>query len=187
MIQLRPDCLIVNTADGQHIPCSAEQITVELMGDAVQIIDPEIIRHAAAAVLHYFKVELHRDHVSVAEFSGALEKVLRSFGFNVSHEEDAPATPPGKVAESDLRELARESGKGCELFFFQRLRANLVAELEAAPDLLRFRGLKGCVKQLVGVRRWTARCQSLSDHIVEFLRRTLSAEHKDRNCALLVS
>jgi hypothetical protein len=188
MIQLKPDCLIFSTADGQQIPCSAEDVTVELMGDATHVIDPDIIRNAAAAVLHYFKTELQRDHVSVAEFSQALEKVLRSFGFNVSYEEEeSPASPRRHIVESDLGEIATNAGKGCELFFFNQLREQMLSKLEADPDVVRFSGLKSCVKELVGARRWTASCQSLNDQIVEFLRCVLSSEHKDHDCALMVS
>jgi hypothetical protein len=188
MIQLKPDCLIFSTADGQLIPCSAEDVTIELMGDATQIIDPDIIRNAAAAVLHFFKTEQQRDHVSVAEFSEALEKVLRSFGFDVSYEEGAAKAAPSKnVVESDLREIACTSGKGCELFFFNQLRQQMIAKLEADPDMVRFSGLKSCVKQLVGVRRWTRQCQTLSDQIVDYLRNVLSTEHKQHDCALMVS
>lgn len=189
MIQLKPDCLIFSTASGELIPCSAEDVTIELMGDAAQTIDPDIIRNAAAAVLHYFRTELNREHVSVTEFSTALEKVLSGFGFNVSYDDEgAPSVkPPAHVVDADLREIALVSGKGCELFFFNQLRANMIAKLESDPDLVRFSGLKSCVKQLVGARRWSARCQSLSDQIVEFLRNVLNAEHKQHDCALMVS
>src|SRR5580658_7430569 len=80
MIQLRADCLIFQTDDGDQIPCSAEWVTLELMGEGAGLIDPEIVHHASAAVLHYFKHELHRPFVSVGEFALALEKVLRGFG-----------------------------------------------------------------------------------------------------------
>jgi hypothetical protein len=83
MIQLNPDCLVFQTADGDYIPCSAEFVTLELIGDAADLLDPELIQDASAAVLHYFKYELGRTHVSVGEFSMALEKVLRGFGLSV--------------------------------------------------------------------------------------------------------
>ena len=47
-------------------------------------------------------------------------------------------------------------------------------------------GLRGCVKQLTGARRWSARCQSLHDHIIDFLRRCLSADAQQQECALMV-
>src|SRR5580700_6870048 len=96
MILLRADCLIFQTTDGEQIPCSAEWVTMELMGEGVALIDPEIVHHASAAVLHYFKDELQREHVSVGEFAVALEKALRGFGLSVfadAHAGEAEAAP----------------------------------------------------------------------------------------------
>ena len=53
MIQLHPDCLIFETSTGESIPCSAEVVTIELVGDSK--LDPQIVREAAAAVVYYFR------------------------------------------------------------------------------------------------------------------------------------
>jgi hypothetical protein len=183
MIRLRSDCLVFETSSGHAIPASAAQVTIELLGDAAELLDPEMIHHAAAAVLHYFKHDQGRTDVTVAEFASALERVLRGFGLSIvsAHAQE----PPGLLARADLRALACESGKGCELFFFSRLRGELRARLAAAPRLLHFRGLRGCVKQILGARRWGPRCERLSDQIVHFLRDCAAAE--GRGCALLVN
>lgn len=183
MIQLNRDSLIFETPAG-NIPCSAELVTIELIGNAIALLDPEVVRNASAAVLHYFKQELGRESVSVGEFSEALEKVLRGFGLDVQPAEDSPLP---RIAEADLRHLASSSGKGFELFFFANLRRELQVQLEKSPELVRFNGLRGCVKQLVGARRWTERCQELNDQIVEYLRNCLTSESGARSCALLVS
>lgn len=185
MIQLRSDCLVFKLSNGDSVPCSAEQVTVELIGEAAELLDPDLIRNAAAAVLHFFKHEQGRDYVSLGEFSEALEHVLRSFGLAVQHQEpDAPA-PAGKVVRSDLRHLAADSGKGFELCFFPRLRGEMERQLGETPRVICFTGLRGCVKQLVGARRWNGRCQELSDQIVAYLRECLHREpHGD--CALVV-
>ena len=183
MIQLNPDCLIFQTSNGENIPCSAELVTIELIGDAAQFIDPEIIQNASAAVLHYFKVELNRSFVTVAEFSEALEKVLQSFGLVVK---SPVPRPKPRIAEADLRAIACESGKGCELFFFPHLRDELRRNLVQSPQVLRFRGLRGCVKQIIGARRWSRRCQVLNDQIVEYLRGCLTRETNGEPCALVV-
>jgi hypothetical protein len=191
MIQLRPDCLIFRTEDGDQIPCSAEFVTLELMGDAALDVDPDILRNASAAVLHFFKHERHQDSVSVAEFAEALGTVFRGLGINVSSEtaeEPAPKakTAPLRVAESDLRQLALAAGKGCELFFFPTLRDELKRKLDGSPQVVHFRGLHGCVKQLTGAERWSERCQILHDQIVDYLRICWSAEVNNRSCSLLV-
>jgi hypothetical protein len=51
---------------------------------------------------------------------------------------------------------------------------------------LRFRGLRGCVKQLAGARRWSLRCEKLQEQIVEYLRGCLSAEPEQNDCSLVV-
>lgn len=184
MIQLRSDCLVFQTSAGQTIPCSVESLTVECIGEAADWLDPEIIRHAAAAVLHYFKHELGRTSVSVGEFSLALEGILNSFGLQIR---SAAVTQTGpRVAESDLRKLAFESGKGFELVFFPRLRDELRLRLSESPRVLRFKGLRSCVKQLIGAQRWSARCQKLNDQIVDYLRGCLQTEDRVPGCSLIV-
>lgn len=183
MIQLRNDCLIFKTTTGQAVPCSAELVTAELIGDAAKVLDPELIQNAAAAVLHYFQHEVGRTEVSVGEFSLALERVLRSFGLTVRAEPEELQDP--RVSEADLKQLAVDTGK-VELLFFSRLREELRQHLRASPSVVRFRGLRGCVKQLSGARRWNRQCQRLNDQIIEFLRHSLFLE-PGAECALVVS
>lgn len=181
MILLSDDCLFFKLADGESIPFSSEAISIELIGDSAQGLDPEFIRHASAAVFHYFKSDLRRDTVTVAEFSRALENVLRSFGLTVQ----AAGETSASASEADLPSIAAESGK-TELLFFPRLRAELRSQLRASPKLLRFRGLRNCVKQLAGSRRWNARCRTLEDQIIAYLRQCLHAEASRDNRLLVV-
>lgn len=189
MILLRPDCLVFKTAAGDQIPCSAQDVTIELMGDSAQWLDKEIIENAAAAVLHYFRVEKEQDSVSVAEFTETLERVLKGFGLDVKSgatTSSAPGEPP-RIVEADLRRLAEESGVCSELCFFPRLRDELRRELNGAPVVFRFRGLRGCVKWLAGAKRWSTQCQALNDQIVDYLRTCLSSEQTGTGCSLVVS
>ncbi len=183
MILLAADCLVVRTESGEGVPYSADMISVELMGETSSLFDPEFIRHAAAAVFHYFRDELGRESVTMAEFSFALERVLR--GFTLAAKAEADDAAP-RVALYDLCRLVAESGKGCELFFFPRLRDELRTQLRQSPQLLCFQGLRRCVKQLVGARRWSSRCQVLHDQIVEYLRSCVSQDNRGSNCALVV-
>lgn len=172
MIRLASDYLLFQTANGESFPVSTETISVELAGAAASAIDPEMIKNAAAAAVHYFRHHLERESVSAAEFVGALERVLRGFGFEI-HTIDDPGAGAAKSG-SDLRQLARESG--VELTFFQDLRRALRQQLDQASPMVRFHGLRSCVKQLTGAQRWSPRCEALRDQIVEYLRRCLSAE-----------
>jgi hypothetical protein len=184
MIQLRSDCLVFKTAQGHWIPCSAELLSVELIGEAAASLEPDFVRHAVAAVLHYFKHDQGKIEVSLGEFSEALERVLRGCGLSLK---TSPAVPPAPGAgETDLSRLACESGKGYELVFFGRLRAEVRRLLAESPRLVRFTGLRSCVKQLAGTRRWSPRCERLSDQIVTHLRGCFDAERRQSSCALLV-
>ena len=182
MISLSHDCLLFELASGESIPFSSEMISIELMGDAATKFDTELIKHAAASVFHYFRNDLARETVTVGEFAEALEKVLRELGFYVQPTE----TPRSGAAGADLRVLARESGDARELVFFPRLRHELRALLQSSPRLVRFRGLRGCVKHLAGARRWSPRCESLRDQIVGYLRECLRTESREAECRLLV-
>ena len=185
MILLRPDCLVFKQSSGESIPCGVEEVTIELMGEAVDSLDKEVIQNAAIGVLHYFKQELGQTSVTLAEFSMALEQALASLGLKTKLTMPDSSSP--RVAETDLRRLAFQSGKGCELFFFLSLREELRRKLGRAPQVVCFRGLRFCVKQLTGARRWSRRCQNLNDQIVDYLRTCLSAEEGGAACALVVS
>jgi hypothetical protein len=184
MITLASDCLLFELTNGENVPLTAEMISVELSGASAGTFDPHFVQHAANAVFHYFKHDLGRLTVTVGEFAWALETVLRGFGLSARTIEKTGAQR--RVLESDLRHLASECGKGCELFFFPRLRDELRQQLQQTPQVMRFRGLRACVKQLTGAQRWSLRCQALQDQIVEFLRECLSADAREGACSLVV-
>jgi hypothetical protein len=182
MIQLDSDCLFFKTPDGELFPCSAEVASVELVGEAKWLLDPELVQNAAEAVLYYFRHELGRDTVSVGEFSETLQKVLSRLGLDAQAEVTSQAPEP----ETDLQSLAQAAGKGFELAFFMRLREELHRHLATAPQKVRFTGLQGSVKTLLGARRWNERCRQLSDQIVAHLRQCFLAEGVEADCTLMV-
>jgi hypothetical protein len=184
MIALSSDCLLFKLINGESFPCSAEMISIEIVGSSEGLLDPEMLRHAAASVFHYFKVELERETVTVGEFAGALEKVLRNLGLTI-HAGGLEARAR-EIIETDLGLFASESADSLELFFFPRLRNELRQQLRQSPRVLRFRGLRGCVKQLAGARRWSARCEKMQEQVVEYLRGCLTAEPEQNECALVV-
>ena len=187
MIQLHPEYLIFQTSQGELIPCSAESVTIELIGDASSLLDPEVVREAASAVVHYFKNELGRETVSVTEFSKALERVLNCFGFNVVTSTGEKETPANiRTTEMDLSNLVGDSVAQFELAFFNNLRSEFRKQVQSSPDILQFVGLRPTVKQMVGAKRWCHRCEAMSDQIVAFLRECLIMESGPLVPALVV-
>ncbi len=181
MIQLHPDCLIFRTSRGELIPCSAESVTFEMIGESSGLIDPETVREAAAAVVHYFKYDLHRDTVSIGEFSEALQRALRCFGFDVTTSSFENGLPSG----TDLREIAR-AADDYELVFFQRLREEFLRQAKESEEVVRFWGLRECAKQITGAKRWGHSCECFSEQVVDFLRGCLSIESGVRSRGLIV-
>lgn len=209
MIHLRPDCLVFETASGEHLPCPVKEVTLELVGESAQWVDSEIVANAAAAVLHYFRTELKQENVSLPEFATVLEKVLRGMGLDVKGAEVAaaanavtappaaplPASEPAPepapaaaqtISEADLHALAGELEIGGELFFLPRLRDEMRRHLDGTPRLLRFRNLRACVRRLTGAKRWTSQCRALEDRIIDYLRTCLGNEQHAAGCALVV-
>ncbi len=182
MIQLHPEYLIFRTSQGELIPCSAESDTIELIGDASSLLDPETVREAAAAVVHYFKHDLGQHTVSVAEFSNALERALKCFGFEVT----TTALEHGRApVGTDLRDVATSSDE-LELGFFKQLRDEFQRQARDSAEVVRFWGLRGCVKQILGAKRWGRRCDRFSDQVVAFLRECLSIDGSAPGRSLVV-
>lgn len=205
MIALRDDFLLVAQEGGNYIPCSVENLTLELAGNAAHQVDPEWMKQAASGVLHYFKDELGKSHVTVAEFSSALSKVFQGLGLTaeVSAIEPpalapavagadaapvptAPADPPLVVWRGDLLAIAAESGKLGELAFQQALLSQLASALESGPQAVEFSGLRGCVKMITGRKHWCPECRRWSAWIVDLLRSWLSEKASDRHVSLVV-
>jgi len=167
------------------IPCDSEAVAFEISGGESGL-DPELVRHAAAAVLHYFKHDLKRASVTLAEFSAALEQVLRRMGMT---DWQAVTLPTSCKALDAIIDLRRFLGDDLELTFFHRLREELHRQL--APDtpnprLLRCHSLKACVMKLAGARRWSSRCCQLRDTIVEHLRHAVRLEGSSGPVALAI-
>lgn len=182
MIALASDCLMFRLSNGESIPYSAEMISVEMVGESARWFEPDFVDQAARAVFHYFKHDLRRHAVTVAEFAEALEKVLRGFQSG----KIAGSAAAREMVECDLCGLAKESGEGCELFFFPRLRAELRQQLHQPPRVLRFHGLRACVKRLAGAQNWSERCRTLQGQVVGFLRQCLEAEQRPADFAMIV-
>ena len=132
MIALAHDCLVFQLSSGEKIPFSVDMISVELMGETAGKFDTEFVKNAAASVFHHFKHDLDRESVTVGEFASALEKILRKFNATVYSQKAHPSAVSGP--ESDLNTLAGESGEGCELVFYPRLRNAMRVQLRRSPQ-----------------------------------------------------
>ena len=120
MILLSDNFMFFKLPSGESVPFSAEMISVELSDGAGHPFDQDFVHHAAASVFHYFKNDLGRKTVSVAEFASAFESVLNGLGLKLDSGRVAKITDD--AANKDLQLLAFHAD-ACELAFFARRRA----------------------------------------------------------------
>ena len=55
-----------------------------------------------------------------------------------------------------------------------------------SKEVVRFWGLRGCVKQITGKKRWGQNCERFSEQVVDFLRNCLSIESGAQSRGLIV-
>lgn len=159
----------------------AEPLAMQLAGPMAGLYAEEI-RAAVAAVVYFFQRDMGRSTVSAAQFVTALSKALAGLGLSLNL-----TLSQGQLRlETDLRQLLAKNQQSGELAFFAQLRHHLRDQLRAQPTAIGYCGLRGCVKQLLGARRWTPRCQRLADQIVSFLRACLQADGQGRPRILVV-
>ncbi len=171
----RPDCLVIKADDGSVVMCSAQQMAAEL-SSAVDWADDHVLRSVSEAVLHFFREE-ERVCITLEEFARALEKGLKSV---------VQASPKEcRIVSSDLNDLLAGTEESLEMDLCLRVRRKIEGLLEGRPDEVHFQGLRGCVKRVLGARRWTRRCQLLHDQIANYLRDCFQA-HALSDCVLLV-
>lgn len=170
MIQLRSNCLVCETEEGDHIPFSADTLTEELVEQLGTAIEPEIVRAAAESVVQYYREDQSIDMVRLSDFVEAITQALQSLGFEIAIDVD-PTTGarPTNVSESYLGDWVSEPGCFAELTFFPRLRESLRVLFESNPEMVRITGVKSCVKSMANARRWSRRCQVLHDQVVLYL------------------
>ena len=134
MILLSDNFMFFKLPSGESVPFSAEMISVELSDGAGHPFDQDFVHHAAASVFHYFKNDLGRKTVSVAEFASAFESVLNGLGLKLDSGRVAQITDD--AANKDLQLLAFHAD-ACELAFFPRLRAAAHSQFQMTPRLVR--------------------------------------------------
>ena len=183
MITLAADCMFFQFDGGESVPFSADMVSVELMGESALKFDEDFVRHATKAVFHYFKEEMGCKTVTIGEFAGALEKVLDGFKLEVpTTAGDGASNGP----RSDLHQLARDSGAGGELAFYLLLREEMRRCVRQGERLVRFHGLRGAVKELVGAQRWSWRCRTMEEQIITYLRECFGAEARPGQMSMVV-
>lgn len=160
MIQARDNLVWVRNAAGDLEPFDEERLAAAAQRVAGDDEDGQAVAQAVAGAVYQYA----RDHaservVTTAEIAEMVEAVLLMLGY------DEAAARCGE--EIRLDELAARSGVGFELAFYRDLGAALGAATERRA--VRLSGLRACVLQLRGTRRWGAACRQVAREILAFV------------------
>jgi len=169
MIQLHEDVLWVQAEDGRLSPFDEQRLAMSIHKAAEKVGHFEWwLAESIAAAVHAFAVKSRSEPVMPSEeISEVVGAVLASLGYDWISE--AYAAGADRVA-IHLNELAWRTNAGFELEFFQQLDHALGAASNHRLVAMRLDGLRACVMQLRGTRRWTAGCRQLAEDIVEHVR-----------------
>ncbi|MGD1019916.1 MAG: ATP cone domain-containing protein [Verrucomicrobiia bacterium] len=169
MIQLQTDVLWVRAEDGRLAPFDEHRLALSIQKVAENVGHSDWwLAESIAAAVHAFAAKSRSDRIIPSqEIAEIVATVLATLGYDWISE--AYAGDSNRVA-IHLNELVWRASAGFELEFFQQLDHALGAAANRRLVAMRIDGLRACVMQLRGTRRWTAECRRLAEDIVEHVR-----------------
>lgn len=183
MILLRADIAWVETEDGRREPFDAERLAASIHRAAARAGQGDlwIADSVALALHHYVQQCTTQQTIALVELVKLVIDVLEVLGHKKTS--DVYAQHQFRV-EVRLDELAHTAGAAFELEFFTKLDAALGAAADGTLEELQLRGLRPCVLQLRGARRWSDGCRDLAEEIVGYVRARVERMRPARAAAL---
>jgi hypothetical protein len=183
MIQLHSDVLWVRAEDGRLEPFDEHRLALSIQKAAENVGHSDWwLAESIAAAVHAFAIKSRREQmIQSKEIAELVATVLATLGYDWISE--AYAGTRNRVA-IHLNELVWRATAGFELEFFQQLDHALSAATNRRLVAMRIDGLRACVMQLRGARRWTAECRRLAEDIVEHVRGRVARMRSPRAASL---
>jgi hypothetical protein len=183
MIRLDQDVLWVQAGDGRLTPFDEQRLAISIQRAAEKVGHFEWwLAESIAAAVHAFAVKSRSEPIMPSgEISEVVAAVLATLGYDWISE--AYTAGADRVA-IHLNELAWRTNAGFELEFFQQLDHALGAAADRRLVAMRLDGLRACVMQLRGARRWTAGCRQLAEDIAEHIRGRVARMRSGRAVSL---
>lgn len=169
MIQLHDDIAWVKFADGRLVPFDEHRLALSIQKVAESIGDSDWwLAESIAAAVHVYAVKSRSDGVIPSgEIAEIVATVLSTLGYERISEAYSGCTDRVAI---HLNELAGRRSAAFELEFFQRLDRALGAAANRRLLVIEVDGLRACVMQLRGARRWTAGCRRFAEDLVDYVR-----------------
>jgi hypothetical protein len=169
MIQLCDDMAWVKLADGRLAPFDEHRLAVSIHRAAENNgVSDWWLAESVAAAVHMYTVNSRSDGIiESGEIVEVVAQVLATLGYKTVSEAYGGGTDHVAI---DLDELTRRMDAAFELEFFQRLDRALGAAASQRFLVMEVNGLRACVMQLRGGRRWSEGCRRLAEEIVAHVR-----------------
>ena len=183
MIQLREHILWVRTGDGRLTPFDERRLAMSIQQAAEHVGQRDWwLAESVAAAVHAFGMKSRGEPVIASkEISEIVTAVLATLGYEWISEAYGGGANRAAI---HLNELAWRTDGGLELEFFRQLDRALGAATNRQLVSMRIDGLRACVMQLRGARRWTADCRRLAEEIVEHVRGRVARVRSPRAVSL---
>ncbi len=169
MIRAHDDIAWVRFNDGHLAPFDEHRLALSIQSIAEQVGQADWwLAESIAAAVHVYAVKCRRNGViPSSEIEEIVVSVLSMLGLEELSEAYANQQ---RRASIHLGDLATRGGPAFELEFFRQLDHALGAAADRRLSVLEVDGLRACVMQLRGARRWTAGCRKFAEEIVEHVR-----------------
>ena len=162
MIQLRENIAWVSAADGTRKPFDEGRLVASIQRATGE---PLLAESITAAVYRYACDKRADQTIPAQEVAELVMSALKMFGLADVAEAYRQRS---EWAEIQLNQLA--STGSFELGFYRQLDSELHALTGDQPARLHLRGMRACVMQLRGARRWGESCRALANEILSFVR-----------------
>lgn len=183
MIPRSQQAIYVHLPDGKIAPLLPD-VMAEAFCKSQSVsghLEPWQVQEMVEALIYYLRADLRQETIELEDLISALRELGAVCGF------DAETRSEAAVASADLYQLARGTGYGFELGFFQSVERSIQEFRSRDARLVRFVRLRSCVKMLVGAKNWCKSCQRLSDEIVAFIRSHMQQWSHERPILIAVS
>jgi hypothetical protein len=169
MIQPLEDIVWVKFDDGRLAPFDEQRLALSIQSVAERAGHSDWwLAESVAAAVHAYAVKCRSDHViPSSEIVEIVVAVLATLGFQKISQAYAGHE---RSAAIHLNDLAARMGGAFELEFFRQLDHELKAASDHRLSVMEVDGLRACVMQLRGARRWNSGCRKLAEEIVGYVR-----------------
>lgn len=177
MISLPQQLPLIQLGPGQVTACDPVWLRSAVRDAAREVNVPDwFADDVVQGVVHFLKVKYKGTVIAIGCLFDKIRNSLRDLGLDEMSKGLETITPPVSLS---LTDIARRAGSGYELVFYRLLAEKFQLAAAHGAEQVFCYGLRKCVKNLSGARKWCPRCERLAAEIKEFL------EHQHQRAAKL--